>query len=61
MRDQRFQTKLYLAAPSGEPALVWEICGDQLCTVVHREAFECNGRLGNCLIYVVLINRRRDC
>jgi len=47
MRDQRFQTKLYLAAPSGEPALVWEICGDQLCTVVHREAFECNGRLGN--------------
>ena len=33
---------------------VWEICGDQLCTVVHREAFGCNGRLGNSLIYLDL-------
>ena len=28
----------------------WEICGDQLCIVVHREAFGCNGRLSNLLI-----------
>lgn len=31
---------------------LWEFCGDQLCTVVHRQAFSCNGRLGNTLIYM---------
>jgi len=42
-RDGQFGRLLRVNAD----AWVLEICGDQLCIVVHREAFDCNGRLGN--------------